>query len=339
MVIIKNISNASKDFFFDDDENLLSVFLMDKQIIYIKGFTKNNISHCVAMMIEELKKNIDKDSEEVVVVYDGDNYNKDDFTLFIDEFCRSITNEGRKVHLLCEPSNENAREKDLPVGNVEYFLKLQPFYINTLESVTKVLQKYAIDVADKGFDIVEKPQNVKNDWGDEVVHLGNLVTSSGKPMEAWEYYKIKGMIMAHYLANIQLKYQIVVYCLGGGEAPKLEYNYIYNPSQDKLTSCIAGYLPLTEENKKKFKWYLSSCLGTHFRILNNCLKIEVSSLIKSFTVEIDGNGVVSSDTNKVDLLDNYRIILGKKELIDGNITLLGGENETTVNTKNYKLTK
>jgi hypothetical protein len=256
-------SHKRKTFVFGDGvEFPLSTYLAARQVVYIKGFTKNDVRGDLPHLITELKKLVGKDIKDIVVVTDGDQYQDEDFTAFVRDFVAQMLEEGQNVDMLCEPSNRGQPGDELPlVDGIGHFFRLESLG----ESNATELQKYA-----ESFGVDFECVNGK---------FTHLRDEANEPLPDWAFYKIKGMIMSHYLSNTKSHTPVIVYCLGGGAAPLHELEYLFIPGRSHLSASFADKLKMTEENRHLFKWYLSTAPSTFSREVKD--KTEVNMFVQN----------------------------------------------------------
>jgi len=245
-------SDASEDF-TTDDSDCLGELLVGRQVIYLKGFTRNSVKKEIPRLIAELDRYAK--AEKILIVWDGDNLadmgdgpDQSDFTVFIKEYATHLVESKKDVVMLAEPSTETADDQQLPIGDLPFY-RLHP----APGDKGSQLQKYATT---KGIDF-----SVVNGV------FTNLYDSDGKTrLPEWAFYKVKGMILLSYLEGIKREGNIIIYCLGGGEIPMLEHGFIYEPEKRLITSQIQKKL---RTGNSFCNWYLASPESTHSRCVKN----------------------------------------------------------------------
>lgn len=253
MVVTKNVTLSGKTLAFDNDKNLADE-LSKKQIVYIKGFASNSVKNSLVIMYDELNALISK-SRDLVIVWDGDGYKQDDFTEFIKYFISEFI---RKVAKRDDANKLGGSRKIDILGEPSGSIDIMHDGVQTFYSIKQ------------------------NGLVDYLKAVGGTLVN---PADDW---RVKGMAMAHFLSTVNfdtsIKRPIIVYCLGGGETPKMEHSYIYGGDVTKLLK--PAPLISTPVN---FHWYLATPSETQSRVKgDNTLEVTHFADPKKVTVALHG---------------------------------------------------
>jgi hypothetical protein len=257
MVETKNVTLSEGTFVFNG--NNLADYLKDKQIVYIKGFAANNIEKNVTVMYDELHALLSK-SRDLVVAWDGDEYNPGDFTLFIEKFIERFIHQGQKR--LDKNKKGGALRIDI-MGEPSGTGNLAQTKVNGLQSFLKI-----------------------NGLVEYLKGAGGVLASG---VQDWQ---VKGMALTRFLSTVEfdasIKRPIVVYCIGGGATPKMEHQFVYGGDVSKLLSTAPAI-----GDASKINWYLSTPNNTHSRVKGDNT-VEITHLANPEKVSVTLHGTVDN---------------------------------------------